>query len=109
MGLTVAQRKAKREADQRYQDRVGRQKHRDKAQMRRRWLALLKLAYGCIDCGYREDHRALEFDHRADKLHAVTHLVSCSAQRLFAEIAKCDIRCANCHAIVTAERRGITS
>lgn len=75
---------------------------------RRMWVGLLKLAYGCKDCGYRVHHEALQFDHLPGsvKLGEVNKLVkSASAARLFAEIAKCEIVCANCHAVRTATRR----
>lgn len=35
----------------------------------RRWLDAYKLKNGCVDCGYREHHAALHFDHvRGEKL-----------------------------------------
>lgn len=54
-------------------------------------------AGGCIRCG--ESHPAcLQFHHRdpSTKLFAITRW-SKSALKLRAEIAKCDILCANCH------------
>lgn len=60
----------------------------------------------CVDCG-NPDIRVLEFDHvRGVKIDSVTNFVKKSAKlsRLIDEIAKCDIRCANCHRIITKER-----
>src|SRR5258707_137319 len=50
----------------------------------------------CIDCG-EKDITVLEFDHRYDKDRAVSLMLRFSRNRLFAEIEKCDVRCANCH------------
>jgi hypothetical protein len=61
----------------------------------------------CADCGER-DPVVLEFDHVDVKRHSVTRLAwyGCSLATIDAEIAKCEIRCANCHRRVTAERGG---
>ncbi len=62
-----------------------------------------KESHPCVDCGYDKDIRALQFDHRCqlDKAAEVSWLARTHASydRLIAEIAKCDIRCANCHQI----------
>ena len=61
---------------------------------------------GCVDCGER-DPIVLDFDHRKDKRAMVTRLaMGCSLQTLEAEIAKCDIRCANCHRLRTLNDAG---
>ena len=65
----------------------------------------------CVDCGLR-DPVVLEFDHRHDKLGNVTIMArdGCSLRRLQDEIAKCDIRCGNCHRRRTIlERRALRS
>lgn len=62
----------------------------------------------CIDCG-NSDIRVLEFDHvRGYKTDGISHLLSqgCGWPRIEAEIAKCEVRCANCHRIKTSERGG---
>jgi hypothetical protein len=64
----------------------------------------IKVQRGCVDCGYAENPRALEFDHvRGEKLDAVSRLVTkrSSLDVILAEIAKCEVRCANCHKIRT--------
>lgn len=61
----------------------------------------------CLDCG-NSDKRVLEFDHvRGEKLGNIAVLLrSASRQRLWDEIAKCEIVCANCHRVRTATRAG---
>lgn len=60
----------------------------------------------CVDCG-QTDIRVLEFDHvRGQKMDDISHMLSqnCGWPRIEAEIAKCEVRCANCHRIKTNER-----
>ncbi len=66
-------------------------------------LATLKLELGCIDCGYDINPRALEFDHVTGvKLFNMAKAARMSWDRIFAELEKCVVRCANCHAVKTA-------
>ena len=71
------------------------------------WLRLYKLEHGCIDCGYRAHAVALDFDHRPDeiKLFGLASAGGRAPASVRAEAAKCDVRCANCHRVVTAARR----
>jgi len=52
------------------------------------------------------DPVVLEFDHTADKKAAVAQLVAggYSWCAILQEIAKCEVRCANCHRRITAKR-----
>ena len=76
--------------------------YRNTAPANRAYLDGIKLASGCADCGYNEDPVALQFDHvRGVKTGTVGSMVHYSRERLDAEIAKCVVRCANCHAIKT--------
>ena len=62
----------------------------------------------CIDCG-QTDIRVLEFDHvRGEKSNNIARMVGegFSWSSIEAEIAKCEVRCANCHRIKTNERSG---
>ena len=61
----------------------------------------------CVDCT-EADITVLEFDHRGDKFKEVSLLARgrYSLQKVQIEIAKCDIRCANCHRRKTAKEFG---
>lgn len=64
----------------------------------------------CMDCGFRGDPVCFHFDHRDP--HSKTAGVSvllCSADRpaLLAELDKCDLVCANCHAIRTSRSEAV--
>jgi hypothetical protein len=62
-------------------------------------------AAACTDCGER-DSLVLQFDHVDRKARDVAWLVGsgCRPGRLKDELAKCEVRCANCHRRRTAER-----
>lgn len=69
------------------------------------WLAKIKTDRGCVDCGYNAHGAALDFDHLSDdKSFSVGHAGFRSDEVILAEIAKCEVVCANCHRIRTAER-----
>lgn len=57
----------------------------------------------CIDCG-EKDPIVLEFDHRENKEYNVSCMTTLSLEAIEKEIAKCDIRCANCHRRKTAKQ-----
>lgn len=65
------------------------------------------LSNPCVDCG-ETDIRCLDFDHRepAMKVSAVCRMVANQKPWpvILSEIAKCDVRCANCHRRRTAEQ-----
>ena len=63
------------------------------------------LEHPCVDCGER-DPLVLEFDHIRDKCADVTSLLPLAWTRVESEIAKCEVRCANCHRRITAKRGG---
>lgn len=73
------------------------------------WAAIqeYKLTVGCQMCGYSRHPRALQFDHLRDKLGNVSDLVRSDygEKTVWAEIEKCQVLCANCHAEVTASRQ----
>jgi len=76
---------------------------------RKEYVYQYLLTHPCIQCG-GSDPRVLEFHHRdpSEKDMDVTHMLSggYSIKRIEAELAKCDVLCANCHRKVTVEERG---
>ena len=68
----------------------------------REWLNDYKRAVVCEPCGFA-DYRALEFHHRekAVKDFNVADMIRSylSVRAIRAEIAKCEVLCANCHRI----------
>ena len=79
---------------------------REYRDMRLSALATLKLEAGCLDCGYRDHPEALEFDHvRGLKHSKLSDMMLAPLVALLDEVDKCDVRCANCHRVKTAERR----
>jgi hypothetical protein len=91
-----------------------RQKYIDKARKWRRAayeenqqnIIAYLLSHPCVDCG-ETDVVVLDFDHRGDKSFTIaTSLQFVKWERIAAEIAKCDVRCANCHRRKTARERG---
>lgn len=63
-----------------------------------------KMARGCADCGYNAHPRALDLDHVGDdKVASIADL--CHRMRpweeIKAELAKCEVVCANCHRVRT--------
>jgi hypothetical protein len=75
----------------------------------RAWLLTYLREHPCVDCGI-SDIRVLELDHcdGTTKVRAVALLAGhgFGLARVQAEIAKCDVRCANCHRIRTQVQRG---
>lgn len=93
-----------------YKDKEARRLHYlAKATEKRAKLAEYKVEQGCTDCGYNKDARALEFDHKpgSDKIKTVASLLYSSWSVIWAEIEKCEVVCANCHAIRTMDRLGL--
>lgn len=91
-------------------------KYKEKAATRRietrqdyfdRQLAYLE-DHPCVDCG-EDDPIVLQFDHvRGEKVMGISLMISgqWSWERIEDEIAKCDVRCANCHTRRTATQLG---
>lgn len=73
---------------------------------------MIKLSKGCTDCGYAAHAVALQFDHVGDdkKMNVSDMIRSDYAwETIKIEIDKCEVRCANCHAVVTQERKRASS
>ena len=59
----------------------------------------------CTDCKQYFPTCVMQFDHvRGKKIADIAKLLAGSNKKLFVEIAKCDVVCANCHAIRTCLR-----
>lgn len=70
-------------------------------------LAEIKLKSGCVDCGYCDHACALQFDHIGDnKEFTIAASSTVSWDSVLAEIAKCEVVCANCHFVRTQQRAG---
>lgn len=71
-------------------------------------VQLFKTQRGCADCGYNKNGVALQFDHMDgfEKKNTVSNLIRSDYgwDAIMAEIEKCEVVCANCHAIRTKER-----
>ena len=81
--------------------------YKDRRKKRLEFVANIKLASGCVDCGYKEHHAALQFDHIIGEKIAPLSLMAKQAwseTRILEEIKKCEIVCANCHSIRTYNR-----
>ena len=63
----------------------------------------------CVDCG-ETDAIVLEFDHVTSKDFNISDAArkGVSMKKLRDEIAKCEVRCSNCHRRKTYERSGLT-
>ena len=78
----------------------------DRRQSRKAKIAEVKLERGCADCGYNQHAAALDFDHLpgTEKLFNIGSQLMRTWESILAEIDKCEVVCANCHRIRTAER-----
>lgn len=70
-----------------------------------RYLRTLK-DVPCLDCKQKFSPYAMQFDHvRGEKEFNISKATRFSRERLEAEMKKCEIVCANCHAVRTHNRR----
>jgi len=76
---------------------------RERSAKRNHLMARFKVFKGCAHCGYNEDARALQFHHRDGRNGSpqIGAMSTASKAALKCEFDKCDILCANCHAIIT--------
>lgn len=97
--------KAARMACYRAKPEVQRERSKRAVERNRRFVYDYLMAHPCVDCG-NTDPRVLTFDHINGKLKNISKMVldEYSLSKIIDEIRKCEVRCANCHAIKTAER-----
>lgn len=82
----------------------------DKARENKRalsvWFQEYKKTLSCSICGFSH-HAALQFHHRDSKETNVSQMINkgSSKENIMKEIEKCDVLCANCHAILHYEQR----
>ena len=99
--------------DAAYHSRRGETRQRQAAARHRalvEWYRSLKDA-PCVDCGGRFHHAAMQWDHLPgmEKRGDLGRLVNGHSRKvILEEIAKCELVCANCHAVRTfARQRGV--
>lgn len=85
--------------------KIRKEKYREE---RRKWLEKLK-DKPCLDCGTKFPPYVMDFDHRDNrtKISSISWMAFHSTSnyaKIEAEIAKCDLVCANCHRIRTHGR-----
>ena len=99
----------------RYERRVGktvprcpRNSRRETGPSRRAWLLNLKVGRPCTDCGRTFPPEAMQWDHLPgfEKASDVSSMWGRSTEEMLRELAKCELVCANCHAIRTFRRSG---
>jgi hypothetical protein len=97
------------ERHQRRTGTVGPRRPQRSERTRGAWLRSLKEGRPCADCGRVFPHQVMQWDHRPgfEKIGYISVAFwGRSRQEVLAEIAKCDLVCANSHAIRTFERAG---
>jgi hypothetical protein len=94
-------RRCKRCVVDRYRSGVSERAKRD-----RLYFQQIKVERGCTDCGYSANPVALDFDHLPGqvKVYRVCTMAGMRRELIDAEIAKCEVVCANCHRVRTNER-----
>lgn len=73
----------------------------------RLWIYKYLKEHPCVDCG-ESDIVVLEFDHRENKVTNISHMLknNPTLKTIQREVAKCDVRCSNCHKRRTAKDQG---
>lgn len=72
---------------------------------RRATVRRMKEESPCTDCGIHYPYYVMQYDHiGTDKLFNISSAMGRSMASILAEIAKCELVCANCHATRTHKR-----
>lgn len=110
-GLQNYCRKCQKEIDKKFQPKRDLTKKRKQLDEKRNANRKSVFEYlennSCVDCG-EKDILVLQFDHIKDKKHNISDMIirGYSLNKIFEEIKKCEVRCANCHARKTAKQQG---
>jgi len=82
------------------------ERSKKRKQERREWLNQYKSERGCCKCGFNVP-QALQFNHinPEDKSFQISSRLDANWDEVLKEIDKCEILCANCHAIHTYENK----
>lgn len=90
-----------------YQENTGKYKEGSRQARLRRAEKLRQLKDApCTDCGIKYPPYVMQYDHiGSDKVAGIAYLLTRSSwQIILDEIAKCELVCANCHAIRSYQR-----
>lgn len=89
-----------------YRDKeVQKSKTRERQLRKRRELYDYKESNPCFDCGKYFHFSQMQFDHKANKSFPVSQRsASFGSEKFMKELEKCDLICANCHALRTWKR-----
>jgi hypothetical protein len=72
------------------------------------WYRSLKVGQPCADCGASFHHAAMQWDHLTGTVKrrevSMMALRGFRRETILEEITKCELVCANCHAVRTFER-----
>lgn len=82
-------------------------RNKDRKSRNKAYIQEYLRTHPCVDCG-NTNPIVLDFDHvRGKKKYNVSIMSNCgySLEVIQLEIDKCEIRCANCHRIITHKRR----
>lgn len=93
----------RRTADGEAKRKLRARRHKKTARDKRKAIIAALKDRPCADCGQRFPPVCMDFDHRdrSQKIAQVTKFVFRSNRQLYAEAAKCDVVCANCHRLRT--------
>lgn len=96
------------QANKKYYGKKARRWDAENRDIARRFVIAYLREHPCVDCG-ETDPLVLDFDHvRGKKSYNISDMIRLifSIDEIKKEIAKCDVRCANCHRIKTAKEEG---
>jgi hypothetical protein len=99
--------KAKENARQRAANATGNSASQIRRRKIRSAINAYKIEHGCCVCGYRKCVAAIHFHHEGKKKFNLSEstMQKKSIEEVFAEMEKCAVLCANCHAEVHAGER----